>query len=82
MSATATPRNRVKCRYCGFTTMRFRGQKTSDHRGMSWGERQLRLHVLETHEDAYLASQGYVAVADDTPWTWDVTTYGEQGDVP
>ena len=70
--------NLIRCAYCPWTTMRFRGRKTYDFRGMSYGERQLRQHVLDEHEEHYLQRQGLAGQEDDRPWTLDVEDIGEQ----
>ena len=70
--------NVIRCAYCRWTTLRFRGRKTYDFRGMSYGERQLRLHVIDEHYDLYLQAQGLVESLDDRPWTIDVAEIGEQ----
>ncbi len=71
-------KNTLRCAYCHWTTQRFRGRKTYDGRGMSYGERQLRLHVHEEHHAQYLAAQGLVGESDDRDWELDVEEIGEQ----
>ena len=68
----ATSSNLIRCAYCSWTTMRFRG------RGKKYGECRLRLHVLDEHEDVYLQRQGLVGQDDARPWTLDVGEIGEQ----
>ena len=71
--------NLLRCRWCPWTTMRFRGKQTFDRRGMSYGERQLRAHVIEYHEDEYLLAQGLVACdLIYTCWTLDENTDGQR----
>jgi hypothetical protein len=65
-----SPRNLMKCRYCDWTTLRFRGKRH--------GEYRLRKHVLLCHEDAYLAAQGLDGETDDRPWTLDTEDIGER----
>ena len=64
--------NLIRCAYCSWTTMRFRG------RGKKRGERKLRMHVLDEHYDQYLQAQGLVETTDDGPWALDVAEIGEQ----
>ena len=80
MDTHTKPNNRIRCAYCPWTTLRFRGKKTYDHRGMSYGERQLRHHVLIEHEEIYLQRQGLAAAEDsiERAWTLDITEIGEQ----
>ena len=71
--------NWLKCRYCPFVTQRFRGKKTYDQRGMSYGERQLRWHVGQEHTHEYHATQGLAAQEIENSWTLDTKApLGEQ----
>lgn len=49
--------NRIKCRYCDWTTYRFKGKKH--------GEGLLREHILAAHEDEWLRNQGLVDINED-----------------
>ncbi len=63
-------RNLIRCRYCDWNTLRFRGKRS--------GERALRLHVVTEHEAEYAAAQGLEGMDDDRPWTIDDAEIGEQ----
>ena len=78
-SIQTTQRNILRCRWCAWTTMRFRGKRTYDNRRMSYGERRLRAHVMENHEQEYLQAQGLAAHEHiGSLWVLDENTDGPQ----
>lgn len=62
--------NSIKCRYCDWRTLRFRGKQR--------GEGALRVHVIEEHWDAYVAQCGLQAREQDVAWEIDTADIGEQ----
>lgn len=64
------PSNRIRCRYCAWSTYRFQGKKS--------GEMALRNHVVYEHETLYLQSQGLSAQTDERPYVLDEAYIGEQ----
>ena len=66
-----TTPNRIKCKFCSWSTIRFRGRKLV-------GEGNLRLHVVEEHQEEYLHQQGLLATSPENAWTRDTLAIGEQ----
>ena len=44
--------NTIKCRYCEYTTYRFKGKG-------NYGGKRLFKHILDNHEDEFLKSVGF-----------------------